>query len=302
MTSKRKLCVKTWFSGRPNDRPFIERTADIHGYLHDRFDFEALGIELTNEAPDYCVVLNRLNEEFDFDRRKVIGVVTEPSWSNNIDYEFLEEKCSRVLSHFAFPFSNAVRGRCLAIPWVTRRPPPAPEEKSCKLSIIASPLRVNRAHTNYEFRHALVRAILSSKVECDIFGEWPGSDSRLKGPVEHKEDALMPYEFSVAIENTCEPGYITEKFIDCLLCGTTPVYLGDPLVRNQFKEGSSVRLLPSPIETLRAISRGEISRDVDAVELVRTSYVQTWSLFSQLKRVIDEMERNPTSETAVHNA
>ncbi len=302
MTSTRKLRVTTWSSGRPNDRPFIERATDVHAYLHERFDFRALGIELTDDDADYCVVLNHPNDDFVFDPERTIGVVTEPSWSDNVDHEFLSERCTRVLSHFAFPFENAVRGYGLGIPWVTRESTENPVKKTRKLSIVASPLRYDRTHTNYDFRRALVQSILSSDVDCDIFGDWPGTDSRIKGPVEDKVDALAPYEFSVAIENTCEPGYVTEKFIDCLLCGTTPVYLGDSLVRARFGENVSVRLLPSPLETLRAISRGEIEHHGEAMATARQTYLESQNLFAQMKRVIDVMEPASASVTAFQDA
>jgi hypothetical protein len=296
MTPKLKVCVTTWYSGRPNDRPFIERTTDVHGYLHQRFNFDALGLELTEDDPEYCVVLNHPNDDFEFDPERTLGVVTEPTWSNNVDCAFLNERCARVLTHFAFPFRNAVRGYGLGIPWVTTADVSDLPKKSRKLSIVASPLRLDRPHTNYDFRHELVKSILASDIDCDIYGDWPGTDSRLMGPVEDKVDALAPYEFSVAIENCCEPGYVTEKLFDCFLCGTTPVYLGDPLVRKRFGENASVRLLPSPLDTLRAISRGETEHHGDAVESARSTYLQTANLFLQLRRVIDGMTRSRVRE------
>ena len=42
-------------------------------------------------------------------------------------------------------------------------------------------------------------------------------NSRLRGEVADKTEALLPYEFSVAIENIGESGYLTEKLLDCFL-------------------------------------------------------------------------------------
>lgn len=48
-----------------------------------------------------------------------------------------------------------------------------------------------------------------------------------KGTVEKKEDVLPLYNFSVCLENAYGyRGYITEKILDCLYCGTIPVYKG----------------------------------------------------------------------------
>lgn len=45
-------------------------------------------------------------------------------------------------------------------------------------------------------------------------------------PVNFKSEALNPYMFSVAIENTFSRSTFTEKLLDCFLTGTVPVYLG----------------------------------------------------------------------------
>lgn len=54
--------------------------------------------------------------------------------------------------------------------------------------------------------------------------------------VEHKSEALLPYCFSVAIENASEDYYYTEKIIDCFLCRTVPIYWGCPSIAEIFDE------------------------------------------------------------------
>ncbi|QEF99479.1 Glycosyltransferase family 10 (fucosyltransferase) [Stieleria maiorica] len=49
-----------------------------------------------------------------------------------------------------------------------------------------------------------------------------------------KTDGLVPYRFSIAMENIRSPGYFTEKLIDCFHCGTVPVYWGDPSITSVF--------------------------------------------------------------------
>ena len=45
---------------------------------------------------------------------------------------------------------------------------------------------------------------------------------------QNKELVLKDYKFAICFENTAMPGYITEKIIDCFLCGVIPIYLGAP--------------------------------------------------------------------------
>ncbi len=52
--------------------------------------------------------------------------------------------------------------------------------------------------------------------------------------VDDKRDALTPYAFSVAMENTRHDYYFTEKLIDCFLTYTVPIYWGCPSIADFF--------------------------------------------------------------------
>lgn len=105
-------------------------------------------------------------------------------------------------------------------------------QKPKKLSVVLSGKRGNF----YEMRHDILHAIFNSDLDCDIYGHSISTtDSRYKGSPENKADCLLPYEYSVAIENGRWDGYISEKFFDCLLCNTIPIYLGAPDIDSYFK-------------------------------------------------------------------
>ena len=70
---------------------------------------------------------------------------------------------------------------------------------------------------------------LSAHDSADLFG-------RSTNPIERKSDALVPYAFSIAMENVVSPIYFTEKLIDCILTGTIPIYHGSRSVLNYFDE------------------------------------------------------------------
>lgn len=53
-------------------------------------------------------------------------------------------------------------------------------------------------------------------------------------PFEHKQDGLLPYRYSVVIENVQEVDYFTEKLLHCMLCGTIPIYWGAPNIEEYF--------------------------------------------------------------------
>lgn len=52
--------------------------------------------------------------------------------------------------------------------------------------------------------------------------------------VEDKNEFLKKYKFIIAFENSCYPGYTTEKLYDALVAGCIPIYWGDPKVTEYF--------------------------------------------------------------------
>ena len=52
--------------------------------------------------------------------------------------------------------------------------------------------------------------------------------------VEHKAEALAQYAFSIAIENSQQDTYFTEKLIDCFSTGTVPIYWGTRKISEYF--------------------------------------------------------------------
>jgi len=95
--------------------------------------------------------------------------------------------------------------------------------KSKLISMITS----NKSHTeNAKIRLNFAKKNLN---KIDIFG---------KGfhPVYKKEIALLPYCFSIVVENDSTPDYFSEKLLDCFASKTIPIYLGSQRIKNYFDE------------------------------------------------------------------
>lgn len=97
-------------------------------------------------------------------------------------------------------------------------------EKSRLVSLIASG---KTYYSGHKLRHKVVARAGERGANMDILG-------RGYAPFEKKSDGLAPYRYSVIIENVREPGYFTEKLIDCLLCETVPIYWGAPDIAEIF--------------------------------------------------------------------
>ena len=57
-----------------------------------------------------------------------------------------------------------------------------------------------------------------------------------------KLNFLRKFRFTIAIENSEHPGYITEKMTDALAAHTVPIYWGDPLVTKEFNQDAFINL------------------------------------------------------------
>lgn len=61
------------------------------------------------------------------------------------------------------------------------------------------------------------------------FGKRSSADWKIS-----KRKFIKDYKFTIAFENSCSPGYTTEKLIDPLIANSIPIYWGNPIVENDF--------------------------------------------------------------------
>lgn len=99
-----------------------------------------------------------------------------------------------------------------------------------------------------------VSYLTSSKTDCaghryrqEIFDILPASEQRGRLPIfKHrsppqlydKRSILVPFQYSIIMENCQRPNYFTEKILDCFANKTIPIYWGCPNIHEFFdKEG-----------------------------------------------------------------
>jgi len=99
------------------------------------------------------------------------------------------------------------------------------QEKSKVLSLISSDLSISKGHQQRLKFIKQLQARLGTKI--DIFG-------RGFHALEDKWDALAPYKYTIALENSVFPHYWTEKLADAYLTNTFPIYSGCPNAEEYF--------------------------------------------------------------------
>jgi hypothetical protein len=215
-------------------------------YLSE-YNFDT-NIQFTNSNKfDWLVVINHPRYHINFPKEKTIGVIMEPSWTKHYELKYtLEQSCKHILSHKKesssqyiyypglLPYHMDYNGGKNLDYYINTT-----FKKTKKCSMVVSYNQSN-PHDDciYVKRTNFAKQILNTDLDIDIYGnEWENSgikDSRIKGQVSNKKDALIDYEFSIAIENCLERDYFTEKITDCILTDATPIYYGCPDIEQFF--------------------------------------------------------------------
>ena len=162
-------------------------------------------------------------------------------------------------------------------------------EKSRGVSWIASNLTFLPGHK----RRAKLRRYLVEQAPhlVDLFGRgirW----------VPRKWDALAPYRFSLAIENSAGPHLWTEKVADCFLAWTVPLYFGCTNLEQYFPEDSFIRIdLDSPASVCATLDKllesGEWERRLPALNEARRRILHEYQIFPWITRAINTYGLDP---------
>ncbi|WGK70192.1 glycosyltransferase family 10 [Candidatus Haliotispira prima] len=159
--------------------------------------------------------------------------------------------------------------------------------KSKLISCIVSSKKAFKGHKD---RCNFIDNLTDSKeVNIDLFG-------RGRNFIEKKEDGLLDYKYSIAIENSSKDFYFTEKITDCFLCYTIPFYYGCKNIDAFFPKESYVQIdINNPQKALKQIKE-ELESDnfknrlpylEEARELVLNKY-NTVNLLTHLKPQIKQ--------------
>jgi hypothetical protein len=161
-------------------------------------------------------------------------------------------------------------------------------KKKKKISFITS--SINLPIGNYGKRINLLNEILYSDLPIDIYGRGLNiKDSRYKGFIENKFQGLLGYDYSIAIENSCEKNYVSEKFFDCVLCNTMPIYYGAPNIEDVYNKESFIPLGDNTkkwLEKLRSITEEGSKPNIESLNKAKDLYFEKYNLYTLLKEIL----------------
>jgi hypothetical protein len=144
--------------------------------------------------------------------------------------EFLENNFELIFTHDKRLLSLSSKIKlvpCSSSPWIVNH---KIYPKTKLVSMIASTKIMCPAHA---YRQEIAVKFAD---KLDLYGSGRSTF------IETKEQGLIDYCFSIAMENDNYPNCITEKITDCFATGTIPIYWGTPAVSEFFNDNGIIFL------------------------------------------------------------
>lgn len=197
-------------------------------------NLKTLNLEKCHGLDIYIETCKRFNTN-----RKQIYLIYEPRAINNFSYQFIEQ--NHLLFDAVFTFDEKLLKVCSnsikALPcdsWVSPL-----ETKIPTKNRISSVVGAKNWCEGHRLRQSLYfNFIHLPLIDFYISSQQPVTNLNnfniLPSEMNSKELCFRDYEFHLAIENSRQNNYFTEKLMDCMLTKTVPIYWGAPNINEYF--------------------------------------------------------------------
>jgi len=280
--------VKNWIA------PDLLRQTPAGSGIWDNVEFTMDPIE----ECDYLLILNFAKHDFKIKcpAHNIWAMMQEPYLPGIFDWMSEQHgQFAKIFTHYIFNNDKRYARTPTCLPWhvnknydqlLAQRIP----EKNMAISWITSNKRIFPGHKKrMEFFDRIKE---EDSLNMDLFGMGIKE-------INDKWDALAPYKYSLAVENSNSPDYWTEKLADCFLAYTLPIYYGCANIEKYFPEKSFVKIDINNYQKSVEIIKEVLAEDIwderlqyirEARELVLNKY----QLFPFLSEKINSMESKAT--------
>lgn len=245
---------------------------------------------VVDDSYEWLVVFN---SKGDFDikvpKERVIGFIQEPPDHNFFDRN-IGSYCSVVYT-CAEPHAYGIEGNLVGFPmgmfyhlhgeleeFMT-----APK-KTARISMITS----NISGGFYEYRIRLARE-LAQTGWCSVYGRGLNFKG-VKGELSNKATGLLPFQFSVCIENGIWDDYISDKIIDAVLCSCVPIYVGARNIKQHVPFAISLENFRNPKYAVKEIEHILQSTNYDdfiqPIKAWKKKYMSKHNIYEKIKETI----------------
>jgi len=160
--------------------------------------------------------------------------------------------------------------------------------KTKLISVIFSGGKKSRGHLARENFVLELKKHLGNNI--DIFGVG-------HNPVVDKWDAIFPYKYHLAVENSSYQDYWTEKLSDSFLGGSYPIYYGCPNIYDYFPKNSlSIIDINEPRKSIEIIKKivnnNKYEQSIDNIKKGKTRILYEYNLFPSLYEIVNSINKN----------
>ena len=250
---------------------------------------------------DYVIVKNRLIEQHDVicDQKNIWAVMMEPAIDGFFDFTlFGHDQYAKVFRSGKYSASTKYVKSHIMTYWYLYKDydtviDHAIGEKAKLISCVASTKSFLPGHKK---RLSFVKHLIEAELGIDFYG-------RGRNPIDDKWDALYPYKFSIAIENSSLPDYWTEKISDCFMAYTIPIYYGCTNIDEYFPAGSFLKIdindIQGSIQKIKeAISGDYYEKNFSALMEARNLYLTKYHFFPCIANLIKEDQQARKNESS----
>jgi hypothetical protein len=178
--------------------------------------------------------LNKIN------RRNVIGLTFEPSQFLGVTNEFINYVNQNVGKYFIDQTYGKLKEPFYEHFSYLTHSVDINQIQPNKTKIMSIMISQKASAPGHKYRHILTQEILKTDIPVDIYGRGcifykNVNDNCIKGKFD-KNEMYNDYMFHICIENFTTPHYFSEKIINPLLCGNTPIYWGCKNIHSYFDD------------------------------------------------------------------
>jgi hypothetical protein len=283
--------------------------------------------ELVSDNPDYTIIFGKTNfEQLTTPKEKTFYFSQEPLWSPNQPKKNLNEFCNKIFISDKNFYDDSPEYIETLLPmfYGGRGDIDGREEwdwsqnlfernfSTQKNDFISSIVTnsynshldylsdTNKHRIIYKERVDIINQICNRFPKVKLWGSFqPQNKINLMGVAWNKLVSLNNFKFSICFENTIQKNYITEKFWDCILTDTVPIYFGCSNINDYIDENSFVNLT-THIDNIDYIYEN-ISYIIDNIDLLYEKYLpyikklkkqfvtnKQFNLWERIKSEIDE--------------
>jgi hypothetical protein len=170
--------------------------------------------------------------------------LTNPPWTDIYDYIRTDyEKFDLIITHNLFKLEDLIQERndkfyystkCITTSWIG--------EKQIGLhkknKMISMPFSYKNFSEGHRIRHVIYEKYKNTDI-IDFYG------SGIDGYQGDFRECFIDYKYSICCENTLQKGFNSEKFNDCLLTGTIPIYWGSEIIDTKINKTSIFPFSPN---------------------------------------------------------